>query len=56
MLFTFIFFKHVRLLDLSFQVLLCFSACLFSGLAFRRVCVRILLYVHAGSMYAYAYN
>ena len=51
-----IFFKHVRLLDLSFQVLLCFSACLFSGLGFRHVCVRILLYAHTGSKYVYAYN
>ena len=34
------FFKHVRLLDLSFQVLLCFFACLFFGLGFRRVCIR----------------
>ena len=49
-------FKHFRLLDLSFQVLLCFSAYLFSGLGFSRVCVRILLYAHAGSKYAYAYN
>jgi len=49
-------FKHFRLLDLSFQVLFCFSAYLFSGLGFSHVCVRILLYAHAGLKYAYAYN
>ena len=39
-LFLFGFFKHVRLLDLSFQVLFYFSTCLFSRLRLKRVCVR----------------
>ena len=48
-----LYFKHVRMLDLSFQVLLCLSTCLFSGLEFRCVYVHILLYAHVGSKYAY---
>ena len=48
-------FKHIRLLDLSFQVLLCFFSCLFFGLRFKRVYIRILLSAHVGSKYAYTY-
>ena len=47
------FFKHVRLLDLSFQVLLCFFACLFSGLGFRCVCIHIQLACIRRPMYAH---
>ena len=48
-------FKHIRLLDLSFQVLLCFFSCLFFVLRFRRVYIRILLSAHVGSKYTYTY-
>ena len=49
-----LFFKHIRLLNLSFQFLLCFSTCLFFGLGFRRVCVCIQLARVRRPMYAHA--